>query len=352
MTAVLTLSHACFAYDEGTSFEHEALADISLEVAPGSYTFVMGHTGSGKSTLLRIMAGLVIPTSGSAGLARDTPFAVDQAWGSARPKGASLVSLGANSAPIEPGAAGLVFQDPEAQLFAQTVFEDVAFGPMNLGLAPSPEEQEAVVRDALAAVGLDFEGFRARSPFTLSGGEARRVAIAGILAMQPLFMLFDEPTAGLDDAGRAFVHALIERLVAQGVGVVVVSHDIDSFLPRAQRVLVLEKGRIAWLGAAHELIANPRPLKRVGFPVPPLIALQQHLGAMPGTYSYDPQRVAAWALAGHPVEGCGERHTHTHTQGAQGDDPAASSQPDATRRRRRTFDSPGPLRHIPTIEGG
>jgi len=145
---------------------------------------------------------------------------------------------------IVPGDVGIVFQHPESQLFARTVEEEIAFGPSNLGLISGGDVRAGIVTGALLAVGLDPAGFASRSPFTLSGGEMRRVAIASILAMRRGFLLLDEPTASLDAQGRAFVHRLIRHLVAAGVGVVVVSHDIEEFKPRVQVHLVLKDGRI------------------------------------------------------------------------------------------------------------
>lgn len=276
--AGLSLQEVSFRYARGTALERQALTDISFFVEPGSFTFIVGQTGSGKSTLLRIASGLIPPESGSATVEGN---------------------------PIEPPEVGLVFQQPESQLFAETVFDDILFGPRNLGLVHSSEESESVVREVLDAVGLDYETFHARSPFSLSGGQARRVAIATVLAMRPRYLLLDEPTAGLDAEGRAFVHALIRKLLSQGVGVVVVSHDIDEFLPRAQKVFLLSRGKGIWSGLSQDLIADPAPFGRAGLNVPALTAFQQLLGAVPGSYSFDPDRIAQWALHGYPVRGCG-----------------------------------------------
>jgi len=236
----LCLEGIHYSYLTGTENEREVLCGLDLTILPGSYTLISGKTGSGKSTLLRILAGLLEPTKGTAGFA--------------------------GGAKIVPGDVGIVFQHPESQLFAKTVEEEVLFGPENLGLlsgrSAAKEDcvdvaegalsakvvadtlRAKVVEDALRAVGLDPESFAQRSPFTLSGGEMRRVAIASILSMRRSFLLLDEPTASLDAQGRAFVHNLIRSLVEAGVGVVVVSHDLDEFRPRAQRHLILKDGRL------------------------------------------------------------------------------------------------------------
>ncbi|MDR2587216.1 MAG: ATP-binding cassette domain-containing protein [Coriobacteriales bacterium] len=209
-----------FEFEPGAAgaAERVVLKGVNLNIAPGSYTLITGNSGSGKSTLLRILAGLLEPTSGTA-----TFSSGDKVF---------------------PSAVGIVFQHPESQLFAQTVEDEIAFGPDNLGLLPSRDVRGTVVREALDAVGLDPRVFFHRSPFSLSGGEMRRVAIASILAMRPTFLLLDEPTAGLDAAGRAFIHTFIEQLVQATAGVVVVSHDVAEFSQRAQAHLLLKDGQL------------------------------------------------------------------------------------------------------------
>ncbi|MDR1013470.1 MAG: ATP-binding cassette domain-containing protein [Coriobacteriales bacterium] len=221
--ASLRLEGVGFSYGHdgpGGDGRHEVLKGIDFVVDPQSHVLVTGDSGSGKSTLLRILAGLLEPTVGAARLAQGA------------------------AGRIVPGSVGLVFQHPESQLFAQTVADEVAFGPENLGLVPSRALRDGAVREALEAVGLDPEDFGPRSPFMLSGGEMRRVAIAGVLAMRPPFLLLDEPTAGLDAAGRAFVHALMRRLAQAGTGVVVVSHDVEEFRPHARTHFELREGRL------------------------------------------------------------------------------------------------------------
>jgi energy-coupling factor transport system ATP-binding protein len=214
----LHINNVFFSYGVNTDAEREVLRGVSFTVAPGSYTLITGGSGSGKSTLLRILAGLLEPSLG------EVTFS--------------------NGAKVFPSSVGIVFQHPESQLFAQTVEDEIAFGPRNLGLLPTKAVRGNIVREALDAVGLDPRVFFHRSPFILSGGEMRRVAVASILAMRPAFLLLDEPTAGLDAEGRAFIHALIEQLVHATAGVVVVSHDIEEFESRAQSHLVLKDGRL------------------------------------------------------------------------------------------------------------
>lgn len=273
----LHLQSVSYSYAKGSPQQREALHEVDLEVEPGSYTLVLGRSGSGKSTLLNMAAGLLTPDEGIAHFRF--------------PQTSSLSGTLGKS--IEPGSVGIVFQQPESQLFASTIFDDVVFGAKNIGVSTDEGELEEIARKALEAVDLDYQQFRDRSPFSLSGGEARRVAIASILAMQPRFMLFDEPSAGLDFKGRAFLHRLIENLLAQGVGIVVVSHDLDEFLPRAHTALILENAYVAWKGSTKQLIADPYPLENAGLHLPPILAFQKQLAAPRGFYSYDPQIIVS-----------------------------------------------------------
>jgi energy-coupling factor transport system ATP-binding protein len=214
----LHLNNVHFTYGENTDSERTVLRGVNLEIVPGSYTLITGNSGSGKSTLLRVLAGLLEPSLGTATFS--------------------------NGNKLFPSSVGIVFQHPESQLFAQTVEDEISFGPGNLGLLPSRDVRGDIVREALDAVGLDPKVFFHRSPFSLSGGEMRRVAIASILSMRPAFLLLDEPTAGLDAMGRAFIHAFIEKLTRATAGVVVVSHDMEEFESRAQAHLELRDGRL------------------------------------------------------------------------------------------------------------
>ncbi len=221
-------------YAAGTSLASVALSGVSLTLEQGDLVLLVGSTGAGKTTLLRAAAGLLPVTQGSA--------EVD-----GRP---------ASGRGSERGAVGLVFQRPESQFFSITVEEDCAFGPRNLGRAPDEALRDA--RAALWAVGLDPEEFGPREPWSLSGGEARRAAIAGVLAMRPRYLLLDEPTAGLDASGKKAVCAAIEAARADA-GVLVVTHDAETFLARADRVLALRGGRPVFEGDVRQLLeALPR----------------------------------------------------------------------------------------------
>lgn len=245
----LLLDSVNYTYARGTGAAVDALADVTLSVAPGQMVLVLGATGSGKSTLLRLAAGLLEPSEGSATL-----------------DGVPLVR------PERRRRVGLIFQDAESQLFADTLRDDVAFGPSNFGAGT--EEAARHAAEAMAAVGLDPAVFGGRSPFTLSGGEARRAAIAGVLAMRPKYVLADEPTAGLDAAGRREIRKLLTGR-RESAGVVVVSHSAEEFLGEADSVLVLADGRTAWTGAASALIEDPAPLAEAGLIAPDVLEVQR-----------------------------------------------------------------------------
>jgi energy-coupling factor transport system ATP-binding protein len=269
----LTLDRVGFAYPVHAGEPIEALRDVSLRVAQGELVLVLGATGSGKSTLLQIAAGLLGASTGVAEL-----------------DGEPLSRATAR------GVVGMVFQDPESQLFADNVLDDVAFGPVNLGVARDVALADS--RATLERVGLRAAEFESRSPFALSGGEARRAAIAGVLAMAPRYLLLDEPTAGLDARGRAAV-ADIVRAERERCGVVVVSHSADEFLGEADRVLVLHDGRAVFEGDAAVLTARPDAFDDAGLAAPEVLRAQQ-LAVMRGAnlsgFSLDAEQ-AARALA-------------------------------------------------------
>lgn len=258
-----------FAYEAGTSVATPALEAVDLEVRRGEYVVCVGATGSGKSTLLRLCAGLLKPSAGI--------IEVD------------------GSAAMGRGQVGIVFQNPESQFFAETVAEDVAFGPRNLGM----DDIAIHVDEALRSVGLDPETFGERSPFMLSGGEARRAAIAGVLAMRTPYLLLDEPTAGLDPLGRRAVMRAVQA-AREHAGILVVTHDADEFLPWADRIVALQDGAVAFSGTPSELVENPDLWKDAGLMLPPLV-MAQHLARRHGApvmpIALDVQG-AARALAG------------------------------------------------------
>ena len=225
-----------------------ALDEVSLTVNDGEILALIGHTGSGKSTLAQHLNGLLEPGSGR--------VLVD---------GADINEKGASRRALR-FKVGLVFQYPEHQLFEETVFKDIAFGPKNMGL---PEEEIAQrVRAAMAQVGLVFDEMQGRSPFELSGGQMRRVALAGVLAMQPKYLVLDEPTAGLDPSAREFLLLDIKRLNSEGTTVVIISHAMDEVARLATRVAVLEKGRLAMLGSTVEVFSQQQRLSAMGLDVP------------------------------------------------------------------------------------
>jgi energy-coupling factor transport system ATP-binding protein len=270
----LTLSDASFAYAAGTALEQPALTGASLEVSPGELALVLGPSGSGKTTLLRLAAGMIAPTAGA--------VAVDGGTGPAAFR----------------GTVGLAFQRPETQFFAETVLDDVAFGPRNLGRPAADAADDA--RAALTSVDLDPELFGGRSPFSLSGGEARRAGLAGIMAMRPRYLLLDEPTAGLDASGRAAVMAAVSDARATA-GVVVVTHDPEEFLGSADRVVVLDDGRTAYSGSVAGLLdGGVGPGGTASWSLPEMVRAQmdaaQRAGA-PAVLTLDPADAARTMMA-------------------------------------------------------
>ena len=211
-------------YSDGTPFRYVALEDVDLEIREGAFTAVIGQTGSGKSTLVQHLNALLLPSSG-------TVYVMDrQIIAGTEPK--KLKSLRKD--------VGLVFQFPEYQLFEETVLKDVAFGPKNFGAGP--EEANKLAREALRKTGLD-ETFEERSPLELSGGQKRRVAIAGILAMKPKVLVLDEPTAGLDPAGAKKMMELFASLHKEGTTVIMVTHDMEQVFRYCEEVIVMENGK-------------------------------------------------------------------------------------------------------------
>ncbi len=247
-----------YVYQPGTPFEKQALSDINLEIPNGSITAIIGRTGSGKSTLVQLFNALIRPTSG-----RITINGTD-----ITAKNADLRAMRFK--------VGLVFQYPEYQLFEETVFADVAFGPKNMGL--SDEETERRVKNAMKLAGLD-EKYEKRSPFELSGGEKRRAAIAGVLAMSPEILILDEPAAGLDPAGRDGIFALIRELHLKNpeMIVIIISHSMEDVAEIADNIAVMNNGRIIMHGTVSEVFSQKELLSQIGLDVPQITQLAEKL---------------------------------------------------------------------------
>ena len=246
----IKLTNVFHIYSKGTPFERRALNDVSLEIAKGEFVAIIGHTGSGKSTLVQHLNGLLKPTDGKAAI-----DAVDLSAKGAEAKAARQ-------------QVGMVFQYPEHQIFAETVFEDIAFGPRNKGF--NEEEVAKQVREAMAFVGLDYDTYAQRSPFQLSGGQMRRVAIAGVVAMNPDYLVLDEPSAGLDPRSRNAVFKEILALhKSRGIAIVLVTHSMEEAAKYADRMLVINGGRVMFDGKPIEIFRNhSKELVEVGMDVP------------------------------------------------------------------------------------
>lgn len=236
-------------YNPNTPFEMKALDDINLEVNEGEFIGLIGHTGSGKSTLIQHLNGLLKPTSGK--------IIVD---------GLDITSKDAKLKLIRQ-KVGLVFQYPEHQLFEETVYKDIAFGPLNLGL--SEDEVDKRIRESMELVGLNFEQVKNRSPFELSGGQRRRVAIAGVLAMKPKVLILDEPTAGLDPKGRDEILGQIQNLFkANKITIILVSHSMEDIARFVDRIVVMHRGKVNMVGTAREIFKRAQELESIGLGVP------------------------------------------------------------------------------------
>ena len=244
----ISIRNVSYIYNEGLPFEKRALDDVSLDIGEGEFIALVGHTGSGKSTLVQHLNGLMEPTEGE--ILYD---GVDY-----RKKG-NIATLRQK--------VGLVFQYPEYQLFEETIAKDIAYGPKNLGL--SEEEVEERVRRAMGKVGLDYDEKGEQSPFALSGGQKRRVAIAGILAMEPEVLVLDEPTAGLDPRGsREILEEIRGIFESTGTTIVLVSHSMEEVARLASRVIVMDRGRVHMDGTPREIFAREKELRAIGLGVP------------------------------------------------------------------------------------
>lgn len=245
---ILQTENLTYTYAPGTPFKHTAVNNISFSVDEGEITGIIGHTGSGKSTLLQLLNGLLKPTDGKVLLHGKDIWEEPKKIGSVRFK------------------IGLVFQYPEYQLFEETVKEDIAYGPKNMNL--TPEEIEVRVNEASKTVGLK-ESLLSKSPFDLSGGEKRRVAIAGIMAMKPEIIVFDEPTAGLDPQGRETVfNAIREYRRQNNATIIIVSHSMEDIASICDRIIVMNDGKAIMHDTVSEVFKNASLLKEIGLSVP------------------------------------------------------------------------------------
>lgn len=255
----IKLSNIVYTYSKNTPFERRALDNISLEINKGEFVAIIGHTGSGKSTLIQHLNGLIKPDQGTAEI------------------DGLNISVKSKEAKAARQQVGMVFQYPEHQIFAETVFEDIAFGPRNRGF--SEEEVKKAVREAMAFVKLDYDTFAERSPFQMSGGQMRRVAIAGVVAMNPDYLVLDEPSAGLDPYSRDQVFKEIVALhQSRGIAIVLVTHSMDEAAKYADRLLVVNDSRILFDGLPEEIFSkHGEELRQVGMDVPQVFKLAELL---------------------------------------------------------------------------
>lgn len=260
MTPIIQTKQLTHIYSQGTPFEHTALKGIDLTVDPGEYLAIIGRTGSGKSTLIQHLNGLLRPTSGQ------VLFDGEDIWTSKERTRQVRFQV------------GLVFQYPEYQLFEETVYRDIAFGPTNMGL--SPDEVDHRVRQAARFVGLE-EHTLEQSPFDLSGGQKRRVAIAGVIAMEPKVLILDEPTAGLDPAGAAQILGNIRAYHREKhAAIILVSHSMSEVAREAQRLVVFREGTIPYSGTPQEVFSHGAELEGMGLGVPEMTQVFARLRAM------------------------------------------------------------------------
>ena len=272
MAATIEVRNLSHTYSVGTPFQHDAVKHLSFTVERGEFLGIIGHTGSGKSTLIQHLNGLLKPTEG------DVLLDGESIWKDKLTTRAARFRV------------GLVFQYPEYQLFEDTVFQDIAFGPKNMGMREDEIRQRVLRAADFAGVNPDVLD---KSPFDLSGGQKRRVAIAGVIAMEPEVVIFDEPTAGLDPAGCA---SLLENIrayrQATGATILMVSHSMDDVARLADRLLVLNEGQVEMLGKPSEIFTRAQRLREIGLNVPQVTTLflrLKELGAPvdPATYTVE-----------------------------------------------------------------
>ena len=282
MNPVLEIKNLNYVYSIGTPFEHKALDNVSFTVNRGEFIGVIGHTGSGKSTLMQQMNGLLKPTSGSVLLDGQDIWSDKKLTRQARFR------------------VGLVFQYPEYQLFEETVYKDIAFGPKNMGL--KPEEIDRRVREAAEFVGLTEKQLEV-SPFDLSGGQKRRVAIAGVIAMEPEVLILDEPTAGLDPTGRAEILANIDSYRrAKNATIMMVSHSMEDVARMTDRLLVMCNAQLVMDGTPEEVFSHAEDLVEMGLSIPQVTQVFLHLrkmgAAVPNVYTIEQAVTALKAIRG------------------------------------------------------
>lgn len=260
----ITVENLTYTYSKGQPNETRALEDVSFQLEPGEFAAVIGHTGSGKSTLMQQLNGLLRPDSGKITVGEVCITDPSTKMTEVRRK------------------VGLVFQYPEYQLFEETVAKDVAFGPKQVGM--TGEELDRVVEESIRLTGLDYEEVKERSPFELSGGQKRRVAIAGVLAMKPEILILDEPTAGLDPSAHRDVLELIRRIHRQErMTILLVSHNMGDIAELADRVLVMNRGKLVMNGTPAEVFSRGEPLWEMGLGLPPATEFMERLKErMPG----------------------------------------------------------------------
>jgi len=246
----IIVKNLTYIYNEGLPFETVAVDDVSFEINDNEFVGIIGHTGSGKSTLIQHLDGLLKPKTGNVVV-----------------NGTDITEKDVKLRDIR-RKIGLVFQYPEYQLFEETVEKDVAFGPVNLGL--NKEEVEERVAEAIELVGLDFDEVAGRSPFELSGGQRRRIAIAGVIAMRPEVLIMDEPTAGLDPQGHRDILEMIKTIQTRRKSIVIlVSHNMGDIARLADKVLVMHKGKLVLSGTPREVFRHADMLARIGLGLPP-----------------------------------------------------------------------------------
>ena len=260
----ITVENLTYTYSKGLPNETRALEDVSFQLEPGEFAAVIGHTGSGKSTLMQQLNGLLRPDSGKITVGEVCITDPSTKMTEVRRK------------------VGLVFQYPEYQLFEETVAKDVAFGPKQVGM--TGEELDRVVEESIRLTGLDYEEVKERSPFELSGGQKRRVAIAGVLAMKPEILILDEPTAGLDPSAHRDVLKLIRRIHRkERMTILLVSHNMGDIAELADRVLVMNRGKLVMNGTPAEVFSRGEPLWEMGLGLPPATEFMERLkDRMPG----------------------------------------------------------------------